>query len=162
MRRSKQHEVEIQITPMLDMAFQLLTFFILTYQPAPVEGQFSMNLLPAAPAVSLDAEAPAADQSQPAELPAALRTLTTSIFAAPDGQIGHITVGENEYATLEQLKARLVEIVSDKTLPFDQAIIQADPRLSWDALMKVVDVFAGKDVNLTKLSFAPLESEPAL
>ena len=24
------------ITPMLDMAFQLLTFFVLTYKPAPV------------------------------------------------------------------------------------------------------------------------------
>jgi len=39
-RRSKQVEVEVQITPMLDMAFQLLTFFILTYRPAPTEGRF--------------------------------------------------------------------------------------------------------------------------
>lgn len=162
MRRSKHQEVEIQITPMLDMAFQLLTFFILTYQPAPTEGQFTMNLLPAAPAVNLDAEAPAADQAQAADLPAALRTLTTSVFAGPDGEVARVTVGENEYATLEQLKARLVEIVADKSLPFDQAVIQADPRLSWAALMKVVDIFAGKDVNLTKLSFAQLESDVAL
>ena len=47
MKKSKAAEVEVQITPMLDMAFQLLTFFILTYRPAPAEGQFSMNLLPA-------------------------------------------------------------------------------------------------------------------
>lgn len=152
----------MQITPMLDMAFQLLTFFILTYQPAPTEGQFTMNLLPAAPAVNLDAEAPAADQAQAADLPAALRTLTTSVFAGADGEVARVTVGENEYATLEQLKARLVEIVADKSLPFDQAVIQADPRLSWAALMKVVDIFAGKDVNLTKLSFAQLESDVAL
>ncbi len=50
MKRKKADEVEVQITPMLDMAFQLLTFFILTYHAAPTEGQFSMNLLPAAPA----------------------------------------------------------------------------------------------------------------
>ena len=47
-------EIEIPITPMLDMAFQLLTFFILTYQPAPSEGQFSMNLLPAQPATEME------------------------------------------------------------------------------------------------------------
>ncbi len=35
---------------MLDMAFQLLTFFILTYHPMPTEGQFLMNLMPASPA----------------------------------------------------------------------------------------------------------------
>jgi biopolymer transport protein ExbD len=157
MRRSKQQDVEMQITPMLDMAFQLLTFFILTYQPAPTEGQFSMNLIPAAPSIDMDAQAPAAEQSKAAaELPAALRTLTTSVFAGPDGQISRITLGENEYPTLEQLKARLVEIVSDESLPFDQAVIQADPGLSWDALIRVVDVFAGKDVNLTKLSFTEL------
>jgi len=33
---------ELPITPMLDMSFQLLAFFIFTFRPAPVEGQFSL------------------------------------------------------------------------------------------------------------------------
>ena len=33
---------------MLDMAFQLLTFFILTFRPAPIEGQISLRLPPPA------------------------------------------------------------------------------------------------------------------
>jgi biopolymer transport protein ExbD len=38
-------EVEIPVTPMLDMAFQLLTFFIFTYHPNEVvEGQMEMML----------------------------------------------------------------------------------------------------------------------
>lgn len=157
MKRSKHQDVEIQVTPMLDMAFQLLTFFILTYRPAPTEGQFSMNLLPAAPAIDMAAEAPAAEQqAQSADLPAALRTLTTTIHARPDGSIARIVIGESEFQTLDQLRDRLKEIMADRDLLFDQAVIQADPDLSWAELIKVVDVFAGPGVNLTKLSFTEL------
>lgn len=37
-------EVEIPVTPMLDMAFQLLTFFIFTYHPSEMEGQMEMAM----------------------------------------------------------------------------------------------------------------------
>jgi biopolymer transport protein ExbD len=42
-------QVELPITPMLDMTFQLLTFFIFTYHPSAVEGQMDFSL-PAASA----------------------------------------------------------------------------------------------------------------
>ena len=45
-RRRDQGTVEMNLAAMLDMAFQLLTFFILTFRPAPVEGQLSLNLPP--------------------------------------------------------------------------------------------------------------------
>ena len=35
-KKKKEESIEIPITPMLDMAFQLLTFFILTYHPTSV------------------------------------------------------------------------------------------------------------------------------
>src|SRR5947209_14965618 len=35
---------DLPITPMLDMSFQLLSFFILTFHPMPTEGQLSVNL----------------------------------------------------------------------------------------------------------------------
>ena len=56
-KRRRQGDVELNLAAMLDMAFQLLTFFILTYHPAPSEGQFGMNLLPASPAIKMDAAA---------------------------------------------------------------------------------------------------------
>ena len=37
-------EVELPITPMLDMAFQLLTFFVFTYHPSALEGQMELTL----------------------------------------------------------------------------------------------------------------------
>ena len=37
-------EPDLPITPMLDMSFQLLSFFIMTFRPAPIEGQIAMTL----------------------------------------------------------------------------------------------------------------------
>lgn len=37
-------EPDLPITPMLDMSFQLLAFFIMTFKPAPTEGQIAMSL----------------------------------------------------------------------------------------------------------------------
>jgi len=36
----------IIITPMLDMAFQVLAFFIMTYHPSALEGHFDIKMLP--------------------------------------------------------------------------------------------------------------------
>jgi len=64
-RKKSEESLDVPITPMLDMAFQLLTFFILTYHPMPSEGQFVMNLLPAAPATDLNAQSPETAPGQP-------------------------------------------------------------------------------------------------
>jgi len=37
-------EPDLPITPMLDMSFQLLAFFIMTFQPSPTEGQIALTL----------------------------------------------------------------------------------------------------------------------
>jgi biopolymer transport protein ExbD len=37
-------EVNLPITPMLDMAFQLLMYFILTYHPSAMEGQMDLSM----------------------------------------------------------------------------------------------------------------------
>lgn len=45
-RRMKDNptEPDLPITPMLDMSFQLMAFFILTFKPGPTEGQLAMTL----------------------------------------------------------------------------------------------------------------------
>ena len=90
-------EPTVPVAPMLDMAFQLLTFFVLTYRPAPTEGQFLMNLLPAQPATSMTAEAPTEAASD--KLPTSLRTLPTILKAGPGGSLAQITVGEQAIPT---------------------------------------------------------------
>jgi biopolymer transport protein ExbD len=39
-------DINIVITPMLDMSFQLLAFFVMTYHPNALEGHIDGNLLP--------------------------------------------------------------------------------------------------------------------
>src|SRR4051795_5638446 len=92
MHKRKAEEVEVQITPMLDMAFQLLTFFILTFHPMPTEGQFSMNLLPASPASEMKGEA--AEAATAPSVPASLKTLPTVLRAGPGGMLGRVSLGE--------------------------------------------------------------------
>ena len=156
MKRTKHQEVEVQITPMLDMAFQLLTFFILTFRPMPTEGQFSMNLLPASASVDMAQTEKNNEVTENSELPTELRTLKVQVRSGLNGSLADMAIGETSYQSLDQLKARMVEIMADKTLPFDQAVIQSDPGLKYEDLMRVINVFASPEVGITKLSFDEL------
>jgi biopolymer transport protein ExbD len=149
-------EVEVPITPMLDMAFQLLTFFILTYRPAPTEGQFSMNLLPAQAATEITKEQP--KENNTPSLDATLRTLTTALRAGGDGLLADITLADKPIQ-MADLKAELEGFVNDPILAFDQALIKVDPQLKYSEVMKVIDIFSSlKPKPLTKISFAELDA----
>ena len=138
---------------MLDMAFQLLTFFVLTFKPAPTELQFVMNLLPAQPETRMDAVAPP-EGAESDELPAGLRTLPTILRAGGGGLLGRVTLGERDIQGMDALQRELGVILNDPTLPFDQALIKVDPDLKYSELMQVIDVFSR--LKVTKISFAEL------
>ena len=160
MKKSKPMEVDIPITPMLDMAFQLLTFFILTYRPAPAEGQFAMNLLPASPAMKMDAAAPADTEAKNSDVPATLSTMTTQVHANPDGTLGRVTLEEIEVNGMDELKEKLEAILGTGDAPFEQALIQADPNLKYQELLRIVDIFS--TLKITKISFQELDAGTAL
>ena len=145
---------------MLDMAFQLLTFFILTYRPMPTEGQFLMNLLPPQPATSISAEAPAEAASD--KLPASLRTLPTVLKAGPGGTLAEIAVGDQTIPTdTAALEKELDKFLQDPNLPFDQTLLKVDPNLQYSELMKVVNAFSNAFTHAKKppnISFDELEA----
>lgn len=154
-KSSLPSEVEVPIAPMLDLAFNLLAFFIMTFNPTPIEVQYTMNLLPGQPQAQPD-EAPSdQEQASSTELPAALKTLTTNLFSDSRGQLDRVTIGETEVQGMDELRARLQAIRADKTLPFDQALIQADPVLHYGEIMQVIDIFNSLGIN--KISFAQLD-----
>jgi len=161
LKKSRGLEVDIPITPMLDMAFQLLTFFILTYRPAPTEGQFSMNLLPAQKATEITKEQP--KDTAPTTIDPVLRTLKTTLRAGENGLIGEMTLADKKIAGMAELKTELESFVNDPILSFDQAVINIDPQLKYSEVVKVIDVFSslkdptGKPKPLTKISFSELD-----
>ena len=140
---------EVPIAPMLDMAFQLLTFFVLTYRPAPTEVQFGMQLLPPQPATAIAAEAPS---DQPSDnLPVSLRTLPTILRAGDHGSLARVTIGESSIPTDPKLiEQELDKIFQNPDLPFDQTIIKFDPQLKYSELMKVINAFSNAFVHAKK------------
>jgi biopolymer transport protein ExbD len=81
-------EPDLPITPMLDMSFQLLAFFIITFKPTPTEGQIAL-------ALPKDSGGPAAmsspspiDENQP-------RHFIVQVEATePGGGIKNMTISE--------------------------------------------------------------------
>jgi biopolymer transport protein ExbD len=165
-KRRSQSEVELNLAAMLDMAFQLLTFFILTFRPSPIEGQISLRLPPPQAVVATKGAQQAGLDIHNLNPVQGLNTLTISVFADPKtGEIQGLGVGEARVPGLAALDGRLKEVFGDAGNPFDQVIVQVSDACRYDALMKVVDICTQQDIHkdgkkqkLSKLSFVELPS----
>ena len=163
-KRRSRSGVELNLAAMLDMAFQLLAFFILTYRPSPVEGQISLRLPPAQPVVVVSEGKAAGRDLEKINPVQGLNTLTISVIAdRSTGEIQRLAVGEAAVSGIAALDGRLKQVFSDPGNPFDQVIIQVGDSCRYDALMKVVDVCTHQVLpdgeKLSKLSFVALPSE---
>lgn len=167
LKRTSQEEVTLNLAAMLDMAFQLLAFFILTFKPAPVEGQINLNLPPPVP-IAQQAKENQGDEG--GEGIAAAHTLTIRIVAAGNGQVASISVGlaklfdgPMDGRKLTILDRRLKDVFAIEGKPFDQVLLQVGKALNYGELMKVIDVCTrqkmadGKPVN--KISFVELQEK---
>src|SRR5207253_11303417 len=74
------------ITPMLDMSFQLMAFFIMTYHPSALEGHIDGNLLPPTLVATKGANAMPMDLPAVDEEPALQDVLLVVVKAAAKGQ----------------------------------------------------------------------------
>ena len=164
-RRKKKHKgsesVELNLAAMLDMAFQLLTFFILTFKPSPVEGQINLKLPPPLPVAGVKGGEKAGSDDANKDPVQNLNSLIISIFATPSGRLATIAGGEANVAGTTALDGRLKQVLGPESgASFDQVILQVASKLKYDELMKVVDVCTKQTLangeKLTKLSFVEL------
>jgi len=159
-KKRHQDDVELNLTAMLDMAFQLLAFFILTFRPSPVEGQIMLRMPPPQPITNVNSGQQAGNNPQNTNPLQGLNTLVISAFANGDGTLKQLAVGEAVMTSLPALDRKLAAVLSDPGSGFDQVIIQVDSRLHYDALMQVIDVCTRQKLpsgeQLTKLSFVEL------
>jgi biopolymer transport protein ExbD len=163
-KRPQQEEVTLNLAAMLDMAFQLLAFFILTFKPNPVEGQINLNLPPPVPI--MDQTKPTEEADSDGTGQAAAKTLTITVVSAGNGQVASMTVGlaklfegPLEGGRLRQLDRRLKDVFAIEGT-FDQVLLRVGTSLDYGELMKIIDVCTkqkmadGKPVN--KISFVEL------
>jgi biopolymer transport protein ExbD len=154
----------LNLAAMLDMAFQLLAFFVLTFRQTPLEGQISLRLpAPQATVVVKDGEAAGSDLSNKNPLQG-MNTLTISVSANPtSGTINGLRIGESPVTgrdLIAALDGDLRKLFRDQGNPFDQVIIQASDSCRYEELMKIIDVCTHQSLadgkKLSKLSFVEL------
>lgn len=154
-------EPNLPVTPMLDMAFQLLAFFVMTYHPSDLEGQMDLSLPSEQITASKKQEEvdPTAkpDPNAKLELPANLTVIVrTQMDNVNNGRISALTLqdeaGPQQIDNLEQLTAELKkrsETVENK----ENIKIQADGRLKWEEVVRVMDVCQA--AGFKNISFVP-------
>ena len=165
-RQRQQGTVEMNLAAMLDMAFQLLTFFILTFRPAPIEGQLALNLPPPVPLTNVESS-----QGEGIGNVLAMETLHLHVIADARGDVQEIkveanTVAEGRFdeAVVKRLDRKLKSLFSVQQIPFDRVQIAVDGRLRYGELMKIIDVCHHQQLpdgtNMKRISFTEVKSDP--
>ena len=144
-------KVEQQMTPMIDIVFQLLTFFIMSFQIATLEGDFSVRMPLAGPANRLLGE---------------VHPIRVRLTAAPGGGVG-IRMGERSLPSFDALHNEIIGIVGTDTGPGSLAEsaeveLDADYDLQYRHVISAVTAISGYvDPNgqivklIEKIKFSP-------
>ena len=169
-KKRNQGSVEMNLAAMLDMAFQLLTFFILTFRPAPIEGQLSLNLPPP------EAQArPKPDKLQAGDGPGdvlSMETLHLNATANDRGDVTELRVEQNpvvqgrfDAANQQRLDKNLQKLFAVQQIPFDRIQIAVDGRLRYGELMKIIDICHNQKLpdgsSMQKISFTEVDAGPS-
>lgn len=151
-RPGPPEEVAFPVTPMLDMAFQLLAFFILTYQTPSRETRIDLYL-PAAP-VALP-KAPAAsgravsDRRTEPDLETDLKVVAR---ADERGNLVSLTLAGVSVPSPQELGDRLrqyAEVLEDEPL---RVLLVADDRLRYAEAARVMGTCAAAGVDSIRLA----------
>ncbi|NQT37687.1 MAG: biopolymer transporter ExbD [Planctomycetes bacterium] len=160
--RREGEKVELQMTPMIDIVFQLLIFFIMTFKPeVPVEGDFSVRM----PITAPSDEKPDQPQYPP---------IVVSLKANDSGTLANIVVGDVSFDTdFDKLHKSLWGRVDDKRGPGSQAATQeielnCSYKLKYRYVIKAVTAISGHIDGETgepvplfdKIKFSPPKKAP--
>ncbi len=161
-RKKRAHgDVELNLAAMLDMAFQILCFFILTFKPAPVEGDIILKLPPPMPTTIVAGGEKAGSNEDNKNPVQGLNTLLVTVLSTPSGSVKGIMVGDAEVpGALAGLDFKLKKVLTDSATGFEQVMLSVDQRLHYDSLMQVIGVCNKQKMPdgtpLKKLSFVEL------
>jgi len=150
----RQDSVELQMTAMIDIVFQLLIFFIMTFKIVQLEGDFNIKMpLPSEATDPLDA---------PPIPPIKVRLIAGAGGGLAEIQMNGLSLGTD----FEALRQQLISIVGTDTGPGSIAAeteveIDADYNLTYDNTIAAITAVSGQvqNGNLVRLveniKFAP-------
>ncbi len=99
----REDKIELQMTAMIDIVFQLLIFFIMTFKIVALEGDFNINM-------------PLAAESEVAP-PPLIPPIKVRMQANADGSLAALSMGEAPLTGMQQLHDQIVTIVGGTTGP---------------------------------------------
>ena len=149
-------KIELQMTPMIDIVFMLLIFFVWNFKIVQPEGDFNIRM----PSASDEAMA------QPVETP----LVRLRLQAGANGDLTGMLFQDAPLSGVDELRSRVRQLVGDAAGPggrtSDQELqIDADYGLRYEYVMDAITAVSGyidpqskKPVTLVeRIQFAPLD-----
>ncbi len=181
-KKRSTEDVTLNVTAMLDMAFQLLAFFVLTFRPPPGEEQIFLKLPPAKPVTGFTGTQNAgADDTKDAKDVKTTRSVVVQLQDANgDGSISKVYIGD---PSIGKLKEIAMNTLPDELRHFfrakdpgdagdqkggaignyEQMVIQSTPTLRWEEVLKVADKCTGlstiEEDKMPAISFSCMKPE---
>jgi biopolymer transport protein ExbD len=160
-------EPNVPVTPMLDMAFQLLAFFVMTYHPSDLEGQMQLAL-PSASTPAAHKQEQQDPTAKPENNPVLDLQSDLTVIAKTqndgvnNGAISALTVEDTSGSstihvtgdqTIGDALTRYLQRIKDTVSNKSAIRLQADSRLKWDNVVQVMD--ACRKAGFENISFVP-------
>ena len=153
-------KVELQMTPMIDVVFQLLVFFLFSFKIVPVEGEVGVNM----PPITAGAK-PKSDEIELTE------KVKIKLRASEEGRLINIRLGENQIGGDYIDEGQLTSVMQSLTQVLRESVvgasgkseeaeveIDADRQLLYHFVIRVTNAIqrAGiKKINFTDPFTAP-------
>ena len=145
-------KIALQMTPMIDIVFQLLVFFIMTFKIVSQEGDFNIKM----PLTSVAHGAP--DVSLP--------PLKVRLRANESGELTGILLHDQPLESFDQLHQEILGLLGDDTSTAEDAEVEfkCDFDLNYEHVIRAITAvsgYIGRDGSIIKLvekiRFAPPE-----
>jgi len=149
----REEEIELQMTPMIDIVFQLLVFFIMTFKIVSPEGDFNIKMPLAAPSEGRP------DDTQ-------LPPIKITMRAGAGGALSSMTMGTKAVGGFNELRQEIRAIVGDQSGPGSIAAeteveLDCDYNLKFENVIHAITAVSGRVENgrivkvIEKIKFAP-------
>jgi biopolymer transport protein ExbD len=151
-------EVTLPITPMLDMSFQLLAFFVMTFQAASaLEGQLDMYLPKGGTPMAKKPDEMDLTKDSDADLQE--QADVTVVVSSARGEVDSLSIREKTKNTpvagMPALKGALTKLRGELGEKQTSIKIEADSHLKYERLVKVMDACIGAGFKSVGFSQPP-------